>query len=65
VQGPALWPTLIQAVEMAVWHDICSKFNENLYWCSTNIKFCLRNVKGCNVDATDGSDLWITALRLV
>jgi hypothetical protein len=29
------------------------------------LRFCLRNLRGCNVGITDGGDLWRTPLRLV
>jgi hypothetical protein len=29
------------------------------------LRFCLRNLRACNVGITDGMDLWITLLRWV
>jgi hypothetical protein len=50
-----LWSTPGDAF---MWHDIHTKFYEDWYRCSSTIKFCFRNLTGCNVGVTDGRDLW-------
>jgi hypothetical protein len=47
------------------WHDIYThtRFHENWHRLSSNIMFCLRNMRGCNVGITDGRDSWSAPLK--
>jgi hypothetical protein len=44
-------------------HHILTKFHEDYYRRSRNIKVLLRNLKGCNVGITDGRNLESALLR--
>jgi hypothetical protein len=46
-----------------MWHNIHTKFQEDWYRRSINIKVLLSNMRGCNVGIVDGRDLCSGPLR--
>jgi hypothetical protein len=45
-----------------MWYDIQTKFHEDCYKCST-WRFCLNNLRRCNVGITDRRDIWSAPSR--
>jgi hypothetical protein len=47
-----------------MWYDIRTKFHKDWYRRSSNFKFCLRNLRGCNVGITDRKDYFNYAIEM-